>query len=191
MKHFYSFTNRVTKSFRALALVAFVLLGTATALAAGAITVTSSTVILPSGTTTPATSAWKNNGAPAAYPTADTDYNISTYGTVTLNNAADYANANGLQVKASVGYLQTTIGSPAGVDVEISCSGTGGFSIALTGATTLTAQTGVVTISTTNTSALLKVYKNTSNAGYIKYIKITPKLLLVQRLLQLFRIVLR
>jgi len=134
-----------------------------------------SAVILPKGTTTYTTSDWGNNGAPTgAYPTSATVKNINGY-CVTFTNAYENNNANGLQVKASGGVISMNIVSNSGVDVEVVCSGTNGFSIALTGATTKTGQTGTATISTTTANSTLTITKNTSNVGYIKTVKITPK----------------
>ena len=134
-----------------------------------------SAVILPKGTTTYTTSDWGNNGAPTgAYPTSATVKNINGY-CVTFTNAYENNNANGLQVKASGGVISMNIVSNSGVDVEVVCSGTNGFSIALTGATTKTGQTGTATISTTTANSTLTITKNTSSVGYIKTVKITPK----------------
>ncbi len=137
-----------------------------------------SAVILPAGSTTVSSNDWKNAGAPTAYNTA-AEYSIGS-GTkycVTLTQAGDYGNSNGLQLKASAGIVSVTgITSNSGVDVEILISSGSGFSIALTGATTLTNQSsGTKTISTTSTSADLTISKTSSGAGYIKYIKVTPK----------------
>ena len=133
-----------------------------------------SAVILPKGSTTYSTNDWKTKGAPTAYPASATLCKINGYCT-TLTQVADFGDADGLRFKASAGVMQISgITSTSGIEVEILCSGTNGFQVELTGATTKTAQTGTVSISTTSTNATLKISKNTSNQGNIKYIKITP-----------------
>lgn len=138
-----------------------------------------SAVILPAGSTTYSGGDWEDAGAPTAYPSSTTEYSIGTGSyCVTLTKVADYSrNSNGLQFQASNGVLLIEdITSNSGVDVEIQISSGSGFSIALTGAETLTSQSsGIKTISTTSTSANLTISKPTSGAGYIKYIKVTPK----------------
>ena len=137
-----------------------------------------SAVILPNGSTTVGSNTWENAGAPTTYPTSATEYAIGSNGyCVNLTQVADYGNSNGLQFKASSGVLLLEgITSNNGIDVEIQISSGSGFSIELTGATTLTGQSsGTKTISTTSTSANLTISKTSSGAGYIKYIKITPK----------------
>lgn len=138
-----------------------------------------STVILPAGSTSYSGGDWEDAGAPTAYPGSTTEYSIGTGSyCVTLTKVADYSrNSNGLQFQASNGVLLIEdITSNSGVDVEIQISSGSGFSIALTGAETLTGQSsGIKTISTTSTSANLTISKPTSGAGYIKYIKVTPK----------------
>ena len=137
-----------------------------------------SAVTLPAGSTTVSSNDWKNAGAPTAYNTA-AEYSIGS-GTkycVTLTQAMDGGSSNGLQLKASAGIISITgITSTSGVDVDVQISSGSGISIALTGASTLTGQSsGTKTISTTSTSADLTISKTSSGAGYIKYIKITPK----------------
>ena len=135
-----------------------------------------SAVILPAGSTTYSTGDWGVAGAPSSYAAEQTLPIGSNHYCVSFTQAYENNQANGLQVRASDGIVSITdITSSYGIEVEISCSGSNGFQVALTGATTLTGQSGTVTISTTNTSADLTISKNTSNVGYIKYIKITPK----------------
>ena len=136
-----------------------------------------SAVTLPAGSTTYAANDWKNAGSPLVYETV-TEYLIgaSSY-CVSFTQTADYGDANGLQLKASAGILQISgITSTSGVDVEVVIGSGSGISVALTGTTTLTGQSaGTSTISTTSTDAALTISKTTSGAGYIKTIKITPK----------------
>lgn len=136
-----------------------------------------SAVILPAGSTTYATNAWKNAGSPTAYSATPTESSIGSGShCVVFTQASDAGSANGLQLKAEEGVLLIRqIISSAGVDIEIVCSGTNGFRVELTGATAKTNQTGTVTISTESTEATLVIRKNTTNVGYIKTIKITPK----------------
>lgn len=132
-------------------------------------------VILPAGSESYTTSDWENNGAPSDY-TAGT-YNINGY-CVTFSNAGDYDKADGLQMKKnSEGILSINgITSTNGVDVDVVIGSSSGLSIALNGADTLTEQTtGTTTISTTSTSANLVITNTSSNASYVKYIKISPK----------------
>lgn len=136
-----------------------------------------SALILPAGSTTYSTSDWGRAGAPGAYPTSATTYSISddSY-CISLKDVADFKDATGVRFKASSGVLEIAdIVSDHGIDVEFVGTGTNGFKVELTGATTKTAQTGTITISTTSTTATLKISKNTSNQGNVTYIKITPK----------------
>ena len=133
------------------------------------------TVILPAGSTDYSANDWKKKGAPTAYA-AQHEYNING-SCVTLTQAADFNDGNGLQLKASAGIITiSSITSTAGIDVSVVIGNGSGISIALTDATTLTGQsTGTSNISTTNTSATLTISKTTSGVGYIKTITIAPK----------------
>lgn len=136
-----------------------------------------SALILPAGSTTYNTSDWGRAGAPGAYPTSATTYSIGDDAyCISLMNVADFKDATGIRFKASSGVMEIAdIVSDHGIDVEFVGTGTNGFQVELTGATTKTAQTGTITISTTSTTATLKISKNTSTQGNVTYIKITPK----------------
>lgn len=131
------------------------------------------------GTETYTGGDWKGQWAPATYQQAGAKGKISTNDyCVTFKDAADNGTLNnGLHFKASSGYIEISdITSSCGVDVKIlGVSGSNGFKVQLTGASDLTGQTGTVNISTTSTSATLKIYKNTATEGYIKTITVTPK----------------
>ena len=136
-----------------------------------------SAIILPAGSTTYTTNAWKNNGAPTAYSTTPAENGIGTGDyCVVFTQTGDNNYANGLQFKEKEGVILIRhILSNQGVDVEFWCTGTNGFTVELTGATAKTGQTGTVTIDTESTDATLVIKKVTANAGNVKYIKITPK----------------
>ena len=132
-------------------------------------------VILPAGSESYTTSDWSANGAPTSY--IDGTYNINGY-CVSLVQAGDNANANGLQMKKSSNGVLTISGitSTSGVDVDVVIGSSTGMSVALTGATSKTGQTtGTTTISTSSTSATLVITATSGSASYVKYIKITPK----------------
>ena len=86
-----------------------------------------------------------------------------------------------MQLQASGGYIETTISSPAGVDVYVGYKTGSSYNltISLSGASNLTVNSSssfkTAKISTTNTSATLKIHKNSSNAAYISYVVIIPK----------------
>ena len=136
-----------------------------------------SAVVLPGGSTTYTTSAWKNNGSPTSYSATPVENTIGSGShCVVFTQASDANSANGMQLKENEGVvLIRHIVSTAGVDISIVCSGTNGFTVELTGATTKTAQTGTVSIDTENTDATLVIKKVTANVGYLKTISITPK----------------
>ena len=134
-------------------------------------------VVLPGGSTTYVTSAWKNNGSPTAYPYTPVENSIGTDDNcVIFTEAGDFNNDNGMQFKEKEGVvLIRRIVSTAGVDISIVCSGTNGFTIELTGATTKNSQTGTVSIDTESTDATLVIKKINTSVGYLKTISITPK----------------
>ena len=149
---------------------------------AGAITVSTSSIILPSGSTS--TTTWNGSGAPAYDDNQNSDENIN----ITINNQvvgslrfyhAGYS-GTACQLQKNNGYVEVVISSSAGVDVDVkmvSNGKSGTITAALTGATsqTVTGQTAAVkSLSTTNTSATLKITCS-SNAAKIYYIQITPK----------------
>ncbi len=147
---------------------------------AGAITVTSSAITLPNGSTTVGKGAWMSaTGESQGYWSKDVT--VGSYGTITCSNAGDQNSTDYLlQLQASGGYIQTTINSPAGVDITIGLKkgSSGTLTVSLTGATNKTYTStswGSLSISTTNTSATLKVTKTGSKAAGISYITITPK----------------
>ncbi len=153
--------------------------------AAGAINA-SSEIILPAGSTTGnyTKTYWQNAGAPA-YSTSNDVTNTITISSTAIGSVRFYhAGYNStateyLMLQSANGYIETVISSVAGVDVEIymKSNGNGSITAALTGATSQTVSGtsfGKKNLSTTNTSATLKV-TTTSKAGQIAYIKITPK----------------
>lgn len=135
------------------------------------------TVILPAGSTTYNIGDWGTAGALHGYmaetsmPITSNDYCVA------FTQAYEAGNANGLQCKASgAGIVQIAgITSTYGIDVEFQTGNSTTFNVSLTGAESKTAQSGTVSISTTSTTATLTITKSGSNAGYLKYIKITPK----------------
>lgn len=158
----------------------FLLLGIGNAWGAGAISVTSSAITLPAGSTSVGKGAWMSaTGESQGYWSKDVT--VGSYGTITCSNAGDQNSTDYLlQLKASGGYIQTTINSPAGVDITIGLKkgSSGTLTVSLTGATDKTYTStswGTLSISTTNTSATFKVTKTGSNAAGISYITITPK----------------
>ena len=153
---------------------------------AGAISVTSSAIILPKGSTTVSQGDWisaanvTKAGNSWAYSDFTGDKTIGSYGSITFSNAADFNQVDLLQFQKQGGYIETTISSPAGVDVVIGYKvGGNSFTVSLDGATdNVTGNStswSTMSISTTNTSAKLKIIKDTKNAGYVSYIQITPK----------------
>ena len=147
---------------------------------AGAVSISTTAKTFPAGSTSPSANAWENAGAPNSYPTSATDYTINSNGSWTLYNAADYGSSDGLQLKASGGYIQTTISSSAGVDIVVGYNvGKNNIKLTLTGATEdvtgSSTSANTASISTTSTSATFKILKEGKGAGYIKYITITPK----------------
>ncbi|MBR2168129.1 MAG: chitobiase/beta-hexosaminidase C-terminal domain-containing protein, partial [Paludibacteraceae bacterium] len=149
---------------------------------AGAITVSTSSIILPSGSTS--TTTWNGSGAPAY----DNNQNSDENSNITINNKvvgslrfyhAGYS-GTACQLQKNNGYVEVVISSSAGIDVDVkmvSNGKSGTITAALTGATsqTVTGQTAAVkSLSTTNTSATLKITCS-SNAAKIYYIQITPK----------------
>lgn len=173
--------NIFTKSRWLVTIILLTTLSIGTMWGAGAVSVTSSAVTFPLGSTTVSNGDWATAGAPSSsYPTTATDYTINKAGSWTLLNASDYNSNGGLQVKASGGYIETTITSPAGVDVVIGYKvGNNNFVTSLDGASNNVSGNSTsystMSISTPNTSAKLKILKNGKGAGYISYITITPK----------------
>lgn len=152
---------------------------------AGAITVTSSAITLPKGSTSVSQGDWINAagvtkaGTNWAYTDWSGDQTIGSYGSISFSNAGDLNNADLLQFQKQGGYVQTTITSTAGVDIVIGYKvGGNSFTVSLTGADNVTGSStswSTMSISTTSTSATLKIHKDSKNAGYVSYITITPK----------------
>ena len=169
----------------AAAIFLFFTLAISNAWGAGAISVTSSAITLPKGSTTVAKGDWidaagvTKSGTNWAYTDWTGDQTIGSYGSLTFSNAGDLNGNDLLQFKASSGLVSTTISSPAGVDIVIGYKvGGNSFNVSLTGATAVTGSStswSTMSISTTSTSATLTISKSTKNAGYISYITITPK----------------
>ena len=147
---------------------------------AAAVSVSTNAVTFPKGSTSVSNGDWASKGAPSSYPSSATEYTINNSGSWTFSNAADYNSNGGLQVKKNGGYIETTISSPAGVDVVIGYKvGGNSFTASLDGASSNVSGSSTsystMSISTTSTSAKLRITKNNDNAGYISYITITPK----------------
>ena len=152
---------------------------------AGSITVSSSTIILPKGSTSVSTGDWisaagvTKSGSSWAYADWTGDKTIGSYGSLTFSNAGDMNGADLLQFKASGGSITTTISSSAGVDIVIGYKvGKNSFSVSLTGADNVSGTStswSTMSISTTKTSASFTISKTGKGAGYVSYIKITPK----------------
>lgn len=154
--------------------------------AAGAISVTSSAITLPKGSTSVSTGDWisaagvTKAGTSWAYSDWAGDRTIGSYGSLTFSNAGDMNGADLLQFKKSGGNITTTISSPAGVDIEIGYKVANNyFTVSLTGAaanvTGSETSWNTMSISTTSTSATLSITKTSNGAGYVSYITITPK----------------
>ncbi len=155
--------------------------------ATGAITVASE-IIIPAGSITNITkSYWSSAGAPAYSTSNDVvkDITISStkVGSIRFYHAGyDSDPSKWCALQASNGYLETVISSTYGVDVEVYCKRggekSGNVSVSLTGGTTQT-MTGTtfktLKISTSSTSATLKISNGANNQGIVGYIKITPK----------------
>lgn len=84
------------------------------------------TVILPNNTADAGTGVWAAAGAPTAYSTSATEYNIAVGGgkqlPVTFYNAMDNiapASIDPLQLKKNGGYIQLTVESTAGVNITV------------------------------------------------------------------------
>ena len=175
--------NFLTKSRWLVTIILLLSLSIGDAWGAGAVSVSSSTIVFPKGSTSVSKGDWKSAGAPTAYSTTATDYTINSAGSFTFYNAADYDNSttNFLQLKASGGYIETTITSTAGVDITIGykTGSANNLTISLDGASNVTGNStsGYTTanISTTNTSAKFKIHKSNSGVAYISYIQISPK----------------
>lgn len=147
-------------------------------------TTTSSTVILPAGSTTYNSKDWRKHYAPCVYSSTEVEeticvsanngYNVKFY------HAADYGN-EGLQLeRANDAYIKMTINSSKGVDVVIGYKSNGNaVPVTLTGASDVNAPSSssftTTTIKTTTTSATLTINGNDDNVVYISYISITPK----------------
>lgn len=153
---------------------------------AGAISVTSSAITLPKGSTSVGTGDWisaagvTRSGSSWAYSDWAGDQTIGSYGSITFSNAGDMNTADLLQFKKSGGNISTTISSPAGVDIEIGYKvANNNFTVSLTGAasnvTGSETSWNTMSISTTNTSATLTITKTSNGAGFVSYITITPK----------------
>ena len=147
-------------------------------------TTTTSTVILPAGSTTYTSKDWRNHYAPSRYSSVEVEETICVSAnngySVKFYHAADYGN-EGLQLERANGaYIQMTINSSKGVDVVIGYKSNGtAVPITLTGASDVNAPSSssftTTTIKTTSTSATLTINGNSGNVVYISYISITPK----------------
>lgn len=143
---------------------------------------TTSVKIFPAKSTSVSQNDWATKNAPTAYSTTVATKAIDSNGSFDFYNAADFNNTNLLQLKASGGYIQTVISSPAGVDVYVGykTTSTNNLTISLTGAASSvnvnsTSSYKTAKISTTTTSATLKLHKNSSGAAYISFVVIIPK----------------
>lgn len=147
---------------------------------AGAISVSTAMKIYPAGSTTVSNTNWQTSGAPTTYGSAQ-DYTINSNGSFTFSNAADYGTADYmLQLAKNGGYIETTISSTAGVDVVIGLKkgSKGTLTVSLTDADNQTYSStswGTITISTTNTSATLKILKEGDKPAGVSFIAIFPK----------------
>lgn len=173
----------VVSRFSLVSLICVLMLtvGVGNAWGAGSISVSTSMKIFPAGSTTVSNNAWRGAGAPSSYPNPAADYTINSNGSFTFYNAADFNSDSKLQLKASGGYIQSAITSPAGVDVIVGLKkggSKGTLTIQLSGASDQTygsTDWGVIKISTTSTSATLKIIKTGDNTACISYIIIIPR----------------
>ncbi len=143
------------------------------------IEVTSSAITLPKGSTSVSQRDWINAAGVKkanrnwAYTDWSGEKTIGSYGSIYFANAGDLNNADKLlQFNAQNGYIETTINSPAGVDVVIGYKvGGNSFTVSLTGAaedvTGSSSDWSTMSISTTSTSATLKINKGSKKEGYV------------------------
>lgn len=160
-------------------IILLVCLGVGSTWGAGSITVTSSAITLPRGSTTVAKGDWMTaTGKSQGYWSEDVT--VDSYGSITCSNAGDNNSDDLLQLKKNGGSISTTINSSAGVDIVIGYKkgAKGTLTVTLSGASAQTPSStswNTCSISTTTTAATLTITKSGDNIASISYITITPK----------------